>query len=90
MRYSTDYIFDGQSGPYSEEDKPNPLSYYGQTKLLSEEIIQESGAEHLIIRSNVIYGVGEKIKNNFFVWVYEKFKAGQPFGVVDDQFNNPT
>lgn len=90
VHYSTDYIFDGQNGPYSEEDKPNPLSYYGQTKLLSEEIIQESGAEHLIIRSNVIYGVGEKIKNNFFVWVYEKFKAGQPFGVVDDQFNNPT
>ncbi|OGC91631.1 MAG: dTDP-4-dehydrorhamnose reductase [candidate division Zixibacteria bacterium RBG_16_48_11] len=90
IHYSTDYIFDGQNGPYSEDSKPNPLSYYGQTKLLSEEIIQESQAEHLIVRSNVIFGVGTNIKNNFFVWAYNKFKAGHPFQVVDDQFNNPT
>jgi dTDP-4-dehydrorhamnose reductase len=90
VHYSTDYIFDGKAGPYSEEDKPNPLSYYGQTKLLSEEIIQDSGLEHLIIRSNVIFGIGEKVPRNFFLWVFEKFKAGEPFRVVDDQFNNPT
>ncbi|OGC76879.1 MAG: dTDP-4-dehydrorhamnose reductase [candidate division Zixibacteria bacterium RBG_16_50_21] len=90
IHYSTDYIFDGQSGPYSEDAKPNPLSYYGQTKLLSEEIIQESQAQHLIVRSNVIFGVGTNIKNNFFIWAFNKFKAGQPFQVVDDQFNNPT
>ncbi len=90
VHYSTDYIFDGTAGPYAEDAKPNPLSYYGQTKLLSEEIIQESGAEYLIIRSNVLFGVGEKIKQNFFLWVFEKFKAESPFQVADDQFNNPT
>jgi dTDP-4-dehydrorhamnose reductase len=90
IHYSTDYIFDGQNGPYSEDSKPNPLSYYGQTKLLSEEIIQESQAGHLIVRTNVIFGVGINIKNNFFIWVFNKFKAGQPFQAVEDQFNNPT
>jgi len=90
VHYSTDYIFDGLNGPYAEDARPNPISYYGQTKLLSEEIIQESGVEYLLIRSNVLYGVGEKVKHNFFLWLMEKFKAGQPFGVVDDQFNNPT
>jgi dTDP-4-dehydrorhamnose reductase len=90
VHYSTDYIFDGLNGPYAEDAKPNPLSYYGQTKLLSEEIVQESGAEILLIRSNVLFGVGERVKKNFFLWVFERFKAGVPFQVVDDQFNNPT
>lgn len=90
VHYSTDYIFDGLNGPYAEDARPNPLSYYGQTKLLSEEIIQESGVEYLLIRSNVLFGTGERVKDNFFLWMIKKFKAGQPFGVVDDQFNNPT
>ena len=90
VHYSTDYIFDGINGPYAEDARPNPISYYGQTKLLSEEIIQESGVEYLLIRSNVLYGIGEKVKENFFLWMIRKFKAGQPFGVADDQFNNPT
>jgi len=90
VHYSTDYIFNGLNGPYAEDARPNPVSYYGQTKLLSEEIIQESGAEYLIIRSNVLFGTGEKVKENFFLWVIRKFREGRPFSVVDDQFNNPT
>ena len=90
IQYSTDYIFDGREGPYSEEATPNPLCYYGQTKLESEKLIQNSGCQHLVIRSNVIFGVGEKVKNNFFLWTLEQFKAGKPFKVVDDQSNNPT
>jgi len=90
MQISTDYIFEGKSGPYSEEDKPQPINYYGGTKLQAEEILQESQIHFLIIRSNVIYGLTSQVKKNFFLWVYENLKQKKQIKVVTDQFNNPT
>ncbi len=90
IQISTDYVFDGKNGPYSEDDKPNPICYYGGTKLQAEEVIQESGIEHLIVRSNVLYGTGKKVKKNFYLWVYENLSKNKPLQVVTDQFNNPT
>jgi len=89
VQISTDYIFDGKNGPYSEEDKPQPINYYGGTKLQAEEIIQDGQIYFLIIRSNVIYGMGAQIKRNFFIWVYENLKQKKQIKVVTDQFNNP-
>lgn len=90
VQISTDYIFDGKDGPYSEEDTPLPVNYYGGTKLQAEEILQDSGLPHLIIRSNVIYGTASGVKKNFFLWVYENLKQKKEIKVVTDQFNNPT
>jgi dTDP-4-dehydrorhamnose reductase len=90
FHFSTDYVFDGKDGPYSEEDKTNPVNFYGKTKLESERIIEHSHINFTIIRTNVLYGRGEKVKSNFFLWVLENLKKNEKIKVVDDQYNNPT
>ena len=61
IHISTDYVFDGLNGPYSEKDQVNPISIYGKTKLKSEEIILERKG-NLVIRTNVLYGFSQTIK----------------------------
>jgi dTDP-4-dehydrorhamnose reductase len=90
VHLSTDYIFDGENGPYSEDDPPHPVSFYGETKLESENVIRQSGIDFLIVRTNVLYGFGEKVKKNFLLWLLEKLSAGEKIKIVVDQFNNPT
>ncbi|HEX9917404.1 MAG TPA: dTDP-4-dehydrorhamnose reductase [candidate division Zixibacteria bacterium] len=90
IHFSTDYVFDGKNGPYSEEDKTDPINFYGKTKLESEKIIEESHINFTIIRTNVLYGCGEKVKSNFFLWVLENLKKNGKIKVVNDQYNNPT
>lgn len=89
VHLSTDYIFDGKNGPYSEEEPPNPLGYYGLTKLESEKVIKENLDNYVIVRTNVLYGNGIKV-NNFVLWVINRLKKGQDIDAVIDEFNNPT
>jgi len=90
VHLSTDYVFDGKSGPYSEVDRPNPLSYYGRTKLASENLLLTIGVPSAIIRTMVLYGTGLKVKSNFALWLYNNLKQGKQVKVVDDQIGNPT
>ena len=90
IHLSTDYIFDGKNGPYSEQDTPNPVSYYGRTKLASENALQESGIKFCIIRSMVLYGSGKLIRPNFVLWMVKNLQGNQSIKVVDDQIGNPT
>jgi dTDP-4-dehydrorhamnose reductase len=90
VHFSTDYVFDGGKGPYSEDDPTHPKSFYGETKLESEKIVISSGVDFLIIRTNVLYGTGINVKKNFFLWLYEKLSLNHKIRVVTDQFNNPT
>jgi dTDP-4-dehydrorhamnose reductase len=90
VHLSTDYIFDGENGPYSEDDPPHPVSFYGETKLESEKVVQESGIDFIIVRTNVLYGFGKNVKKNFLLWLLEKLSAGEKLNIVDDQLNNPT
>jgi dTDP-4-dehydrorhamnose reductase len=90
IHLSTDYIFDGESGPYSEDDPPNPVSFYGETKLESEKAIKESGIDFIIVRTNVLYGFGKNVKKNFLLWLLEKLSVGEKLKIVTDQLNNPT
>jgi len=82
---STDYIFDGKKGMYKEEDEPNPLNYYGKTKLEGEKIVQGL-KDSIIIRSSVMFS---RDKPNFLLWVLRKLKEGE-IGIVTDQINSPT
>jgi dTDP-4-dehydrorhamnose reductase len=90
IHVSTDYIFDGKNGPYDETAKPNPLGYYGKTKLASENAIRSAEIQHTIVRTLVLYGSGIGVKANFVLWIVQNLKAGNQITVVDDQFGNPT
>lgn len=90
VHLSTDFIFDGLNGPYHEDDRPNPISYYGRTKLASENEIKIGAINYLIIRTNVLYGVQKGVKKDFVEWVVENLSQGKQINVVNDQWNNPT
>jgi dTDP-4-dehydrorhamnose reductase len=90
IHFSSDYVFDGKNGPYGEDDVPEPINYYGATKLHSENILQNSGLNYLIIRTNVLYGNAKNVRLNFVAWVMASLESGETIKVVDDQYNNPT
>jgi dTDP-4-dehydrorhamnose reductase len=90
IQLSTDYVFDGENGPYSEEDHPQPVSFYGETKLESEKLTAQSGIDFLIVRTNVLYGSGYKVRQNFLLWLLDKLSQDEKIKIVTDQFNNPT
>jgi len=90
VHYSTDYVFDGKKGPYSENDRPYPLGYYGKSKLASENVLRQIACPFTIVRTCVIYGIAQQVKKNFYLWILESLKKNLPIKVVTDQFNNPT
>jgi len=90
VHYSTDYIFDGEEGPYEEDGRPNPLGYYGKSKLASENAVIKVGIPYTILRTCVLYGTGIQVKKNFFLWVLENLQNNREMTIVTDQYNNPT
>jgi len=87
---STDYVFDGGKGLYSEEDQPNPLSYYGYTKLKGEEFAKKHANSLCIARTSVIYGWGQTQKPNFATWIINNVNQGKEVKVLTDQHVSPT
>ncbi len=88
VHYSTDYVFDGEkAGPYVEDDKPNPLSVYGASKLAGEHAILASGCRYLIVRTSWVYAARGK---NFLLTILRAAKERPELRVVDDQFGAPT
>ena len=86
---STDYVFDGEKGLYKEEDKPNPISHYGITKLEGENQVIQNCNDHVILRTSVIYG-WHQWKQNFATWVINQLRQNKEITVVDDHYNTPT
>ncbi|HNS15096.1 MAG TPA: dTDP-4-dehydrorhamnose reductase [Syntrophorhabdaceae bacterium] len=88
VHISTDYVFDGTKGlPYTEEDTPNPVSFYGKTKLWGEEQVLAKAPSSLIIRSQWLYGEGGR---HFISKVIEIARERGSIEVVDDQRGSPT
>jgi dTDP-4-dehydrorhamnose reductase len=90
VHVSTDYVFDGLSGKYTEEDRAHPVNYYGKTKLAGENVIRSSGIDHAILRTVLLYGVGVGVKSNFALWVIGNLTEKKEIRCVDDQISNPT
>lgn len=90
IHVSTDYVFDGKSGPYREDDRPNPISYYGRSKLAGENAIRIADVSYAIVRTIVLYGYGIDVKLNFPLWVVRSLKAGERIRCTEDQISNPT
>ena len=88
---STDFVFDGAEGPYDETAEPAPLSTYGESKLLAEQIVQMSGLRHAIVRTVLVYGPSVPGgRSNFLIWVKEQLEKGNKIKVVNDQVRTPT
>ncbi|PJA08707.1 MAG: NAD(P)-dependent oxidoreductase [Flavobacteriales bacterium CG_4_10_14_0_2_um_filter_32_8] len=91
IHLSTDFVFDGENGPYKEEDKPNPLSYYGQSKHEAEKLLQASNIKWSIVRTIIVYGVVEDMsRSNIVLWAKQALEKGNPLTIVNDQFRMPT
>ncbi|GAB5523991.1 MAG: dTDP-4-dehydrorhamnose reductase [Roseivirga sp.] len=91
LHLSTDFIFDGETGPYDEEASANPISYYGESKLKSEELVIAGKANWAIVRTVLVYGIAHDMsRSNIILWVKGSLEQGKPIKVVDDQLRSPT
>jgi len=87
IHLSTDYVFDGKTGNYTEVDEPNPINVYGKTKLESEKIVLKNPS-NVVFRTSHVYGWGEKIR--FLNFVYQNLKNNNEIFAYDDISNSST
>ncbi|MFN4082706.1 MAG: SDR family oxidoreductase [Bacteroidia bacterium] len=91
VHISTDFIFDGTHGPLTENEMPNPLSYYGLSKLKAEQIIMQHAHNWAIARTVLVYGVvNDMSRSNIVLWAKSSLENGKNINVVCDQFRTPT
>lgn len=91
---STDFVFDGENGPYKEEDSVNPLSVYAQSKVDAEHLLSEDPdnySDWSIARTIIVYGTGFGLsRSNMILWALEALPKGEVMKLVNDQFRAPT
>lgn len=89
---STDFVFNGEKGNYSEEDEVGPLSIYAESKVNAENgLIQSQYTNWSIVRTIIVYGIGNNLsRSNIICWAKEALSKGQEMNIVDDQFRAPT
>lgn len=92
VQVSTDFIFDGEAGPYKEKSRPNPISYYGRSKLAGENHARGAGMDRWsIVRTVLVYGNAEGLsRSNIVLWLLDKLGRGETVNMVSDQFRTPT
>jgi dTDP-4-dehydrorhamnose reductase len=91
VHLSTDFIFDGEDGPYDELATPNPVSFYGQSKLDAERVVQSSSISWAIARTIIVYGITDNMsRSNIVLWTKQNLEQHKPINVVTDQFRSPT
>ncbi len=89
VTYSTDYVFDGEGGPYAEDDAPRPLSVYGRAKLEAEEGLRAEVPEHLVLRTTTVFGP-ERQGKNFVYQLLKRAAKGERMVVPSDQWATPS
>ena len=88
VHFSTDYVFDGkQRTPYTEEDKPAPLSVYGESKLEGERRVLEVSSQHLVVRLSWVFGPD---KPSFIDQIIQRARENDVVTAVADKFSAPT
>ncbi len=90
ITFSSDYVFDGNRGPYIEEDRPNPINFYGKTKHAMENACLSNLNKITVVRTNSIYGYSSTGKVDFIRWVLYKLEQGYGVNIVTSQYCNPT
>jgi dTDP-4-dehydrorhamnose reductase len=87
--FSTDYVFDGNAGPYDESAEPNPINAYGKTKLIGEKRVLDECVSSLVVRSTWVYGTDHK-RRNFMYRVLDHDYAQAPLEVSAAEYGTPT
>jgi dTDP-4-dehydrorhamnose reductase len=91
VQVSTDFVFDGATGNYSENDRPNPINQYGITKLAGEEAAMNCGeGRWSVARASVVYGWGRPQRPNAATYIADSLSKGQRIFIVKDQYSSPT
>ena len=90
VQLSTDYVFDGEAGPYAETAATNPLSVYARHKLISEELVLSASIEALVVRTLWLYGHIPGARLNLVTWPLKSLVRGEELRIVNDQWGNPT
>lgn len=91
IHLSTDFIFDGSTGPLVERAEPDPVNYYGESKLAGEKLITDSDIDWAIARTVLVYGfTPEMSRSNIILWVKQSLEQSKDINVVDDQWRTPT
>lgn len=92
VHLSTDFVFDGEDGPYDESARPDPVNYYGRSKLAGENALRASGlASWAIVRTVLLYGTAEgRSRANVVEWIVDSLSQGEEISVVTDQYRTPT
>lgn len=86
---STDLVFDGSKGDYTEHDAPNPLSVYARSKVEAEKAVLSICKHAFVFRSSLIYGLGNPMRKTFFKVMLENLSQGKSVKVFRDQWRNP-
>ena len=86
---STDYVFDGENNSKNEKDIPNPINFYGKSKLDGEIAVKKFASKYTIIRTSTPFGIHPS-KKSFPIWVKENLEARNKISVLIDQFTSPT
>jgi dTDP-4-dehydrorhamnose reductase len=91
IHVSTDFIFDGTSGPYDELAEPNPISYYGWSKMEAEKIVRQMNSPWAILRTVLVFGIIDNMsRSNIVLWVKDSLEQKKSINVVNDQWRTPT
>lgn len=90
IQISTDHVFNGEDGPYTEGSIPDPLNYYGKSKLAADNLCIQSGIDCCIVRTMWLYGSIENGKPTFVDWVLSNVAQRKRIAVATDELGNPT
>jgi len=91
LHWSTDFVFDGLKGYYNEDDEPNPVSYYGLTKLESEKVVLDTCIDACVFRTILVYGAyPEMTRPNIFTRVIAAAAENKNMRIACDQYRMPT
>lgn len=92
VHVSSDFVFNGRRGPYDETARPDPVNYYGRSKLAGENHLREAGrARWALVRTVLLYGPARALgRSNIVRWIVDQLSEGAPLHMVDDQYRTPT
>jgi dTDP-4-dehydrorhamnose reductase len=90
ISFSSDYVFDGLQGPYAESDQPNPINYYGRTKLMAEESINAYDLDACVVRVCSLYATDPAAPRNLYRGILKSLTNNKVYRAADDLFSNPT